>query len=372
MADNKYIDFDEYFRQGEPSKRESAFIWSTAIGLQAVDGLKTSQYLQETARRNIEGEITLAQAKELIWSYYEQKSTREQVNDDDQEADKVSANIAEILSTTSLAFNTNGFISLHRRIFNGVFKHAGKIRTYDISKKEWILKGDSVSYLNWQDLRRALDFDIEGEQKFDFVNLTMDEMILHITNFVSGIWQIHPFCEGNTRTTAVFTIQYLRSIGFEVDNEMFANHSWYFRNALVRANYGNYLKGIQRTTVFLERFFRNLLLNEKWVLKNRFLIIDPPDEYKIQPRLDSTQEIQVSTQEINSGPQRGTQEKPKSTQEMILEELAVHPFTTRDELAKLVGISPDGIKKQLDKLKRAGTIRHVGATKKGHWEIIRK
>ena len=280
-----YIDFDEYIKQGEPDKREKATLWRTAIGLQAVDGLKTSEYLKETARKHIEGEIDIDQARELIKTYYQSKQSREPDDDQMQEADKVSANITKILSSASLDFSSQGILALHRRIFEGVFKHAGKIRDYDITKKEWVLEYDTVHYLNWEDLRRALDYDIEQERSFSYKGLTKDDLISHITQFVSGIWQIHAFCEGNTRTTAVFTILYLRDIGFQVNNDMFADHSWYFRNALVRANYRNAVKGIDYTPVYMERFFRNLLLGEHWDLRNRYLHIHPSQEWSVQPNL---------------------------------------------------------------------------------------
>ena len=286
---NEFASFDEYLRQGEPSRKESAENWKTAIGLQAVDGLQPSAYLIDVAKRNIEGEISLDETRKLIDSYYQSKTVRTPKDEDEEEADKVSANIAKILASKTFAFNTNGYVSLHRRIFEGVFKHAGEIRQYDISKKEWVLEGDSVNYLNWEDLRRALDWDIEQEKNFSYKGLTDDEKIEHIAKFISGIWQIHAFREGNTRTTAIFTIQYLRSLGYEVNNEMFAKHSWYFRNALVRANYRNIQKGIDYSPIYLVRFFRNLLLKDGWVLKNRYLHIRPTDEWKEQPRIGTPQ-----------------------------------------------------------------------------------
>ena len=286
---NEFASFDEYLRQGEPSQKESAENWKTAIGLQAVDGLQPSAYLIDVAKRNIEGEISLDETRKLIDSYYQSKTVRTPKDEDEEEADKVSANTAKILSSKTFAFNTNGYVSLHRRIFEGVFKHAGEIRQYDISKKEWVLEGDSVNYLNWEDLRRALDWDIEQEKNFSYKGLTDDEKIEHIAKFISGIWQIHAFREGNTRTTAIFTIQYLRSLGYEVNNEMFAKHSWYFRNALVRANYRNIQKGIDYSPIYLVRFFRNLLLKDGWVLKNRYLHIRPTDDWKEQPRIGTPQ-----------------------------------------------------------------------------------
>lgn len=280
-------DFDEYIRQGEPDKKEKAYIWQTAIGLQAVDGLSTSEFLKETAKRNIEGEITVDEVGKLIKSYYRSKTQRELNDDEKEEADQAAANISKILSARTLDFSTAGYVSLHRRIFEGVFMHAGKIRDYDITKKEWVLNGDTVNYLNSEDLRRALDYDIEQERQFSYKGLSTDEMIVHITRFVSGIWQIHAFSEGNTRTTAVFTIQYLRSIGFNISNNLFAKHSWYFRNALVRANYKNARLGIDYSPIYLERFFRNLLLGEHWDLRNRYLHIQATKEWKKQPRLDA-------------------------------------------------------------------------------------
>ena len=278
MSKQLYIDFDQYIRQGEPDKREKAYAWSTAIGLQAVDGLQTSEYLLQTAQRHIEGEISIEEVRDLVKTYYQSKTLRESDDDDKQEADKVSANITKVLSSKTLNFSTSGYISVHRRVFEGVFKHAGTLRKYDITKREWVLDGDTVNYLNWEDLRRAIDYDIEQEKSFSYKGLSSDEMISHISRFVSGLWQIHAFCEGNTRSTAVFIILYLRSIGFQVNNELFANHSWYFRNALVRANYKNAVKGIDYTPVYLERFFRNLLLGERWDLRNRYLHIKAPEQ----------------------------------------------------------------------------------------------
>ncbi len=297
----QYINFDEYIRQGEPSQREKASIWQAAIGLQAVDGLKTSEYLHEAARRHIEGEIGIDDVRELLKTYYQSKQVREPDDVEMQEADKVSANITKVLSSKSFDFSANGLIALHRRIFDGVFKHAGSVRDYDITKKEWVLEGDTVNYLNWEDLHRALDFDIEEERRFSYKGLSNNELVEHVTRFVAGLWQIHPFGEGNTRTVAVFTILYLRHIGFDVNNDMFALHSWYFRNALVRANYKNAVKGIDYSPIYLERFFRNLLLGEQWDLRNRYLHIHPTEEWKVQPNLLSPEQVPEQVPEQAEG-----------------------------------------------------------------------
>lgn len=277
------LDFEEYIRNSEPAKKEKTYAWATAIGLQQVDGLTPSKYLFETAKRNIDGEISVAEATSIIDSYYESKTDRSgNDNERTEEADKVSSRIAQILSEKSFNFSPSYLIALHGRLFAGIFKFAGKIRDYDISKNEWVLDGDSVMYGAAFELKAALDYDFEQERHFSYKNLTLEETVKHITFFVSRLWQIHAFGEGNTRTTAVFMIKYLRSLGFNADNELFAENSWYFRNALVRANYNNLQKGIHENPEFLEKFFRNLLLGEYNELKNRFLHIRAKDFLEIK------------------------------------------------------------------------------------------
>ena len=374
----KQKDFEEYIRQVEPSAKESAEAWRTAIGLQEVDGLKPSSYLLETAKKNIEGDITIDEVRELLDSYYKSKTVRTEADDNEEEADKVSANIKKILSSRTLAFNTNGFVSIHRRIFEGVFKHAGENRKYNISKKEWVLRGGSVDYLNWEDLRRALDFDIQQEREFNYKGLTEEQKIKHICYFVSGLWQIHPFCEGNTRTTAVFTIQYLRSIGYNVDNEMFAQYSWYFRNALVRANYKNSKLGINYDPSFLEKFFQNLLLGTNHELSNRYLVIDAPEGW--EPQNDTqydTQEVKNDTQVSKNDTQQmknDTQHRfadsivpqKKELEEWIEYQIKKDPKISTDKLAELAQVSVSTIKRRISK---HGGIKFIGSGFSGHWEI---
>ncbi len=293
-----YLNFDEYIRQGEPAQRERADAWRVAIGLQAVDGLKTSEYLQETARRNIEGEITIDQAREMVKQYYVTKTSHDEDDAEKEEADRVSSNISKLLQTDAFTYSVAGLAAIHRAIFEGVFKHAGQFREYDISKKEWVLRGDSVLYGRWQDLRMAIEYDLEQERQFDYSTLDKGQMMEHLAKFVAGIWQTHPFREGNTRATAVFTIKYLRSQGFQVNNQMFEQHSWYFRNALVRANYRNLEKGIGYEPMFLVRFFRNLLLGENNILKNRYMIINPPEEWKMPESEQTPDKYRTSTGQV--------------------------------------------------------------------------
>ena len=274
-----YLNFDEYIKASEPHKRERAEAWRVAIGLQAVDGLQVSEYLKQTARQHIEGEITIDEAREQIKQYYISKTQHDADDEEKSEADRVSGNIAKLIGSPSFTFSGAGVMSIHHAIFEGVFKHAGQLRTYDITKKEWVLRGDTVMYGRWQDLRMALDYDIDQEKQFDYRGLSMSEVVEHIAKFISGIWQSHPFREGNTRTTALFAIKYLKSIGFECNNDMFEQHSWYFRNALVRANYKNVAKGINQDYSFLNNFFRNLLMGENHELKNRYMLVNPPEEW---------------------------------------------------------------------------------------------
>lgn len=289
------INFDEYIQQGEPQKREKGYAWQTAIGLQAVDGLKPSKYLIDTARKHIEGDITIDEVQQLIKSYYDSKDIRTEKDNETEEADKVSANITKLLNERSFAFTVAGLTAIHRRIFDGVFKFAGQIRDYNITKKEWVLRGDTVFYVSAPDIRRAIEYDLEQEKTFDYTGLDIYQIASHVTQFVSGLWQIHPFGEGNTRTTAVFAIQYLRSMGFNVENDLFAKHSWYFRNALVRANYQNIQKGIKRESAYLERFFRNLLMGENNELRNRFMIVNAPEDMVIATPTSTPTSTPIST-----------------------------------------------------------------------------
>lgn len=265
--------FKEYLKESEPDKAEKSYAWSTAIGLQAVDGLKPSKYLIDTAVQNIEGKITIREAQQLIDSYYEERPGHLSNGERTEEADKVSSRIAELLSQTGFSFSSSEYIAIHSRLFSRLYKHAGKLRRYNITKKEWVLDGATVIYGSASELRATLEYDLSQEKEFSYEGLSMNEIIRHLAVFISRLWQIHIFEEGNTRTTAVFFIKYLRTLGFSAFNDIFADNAWYFRNALVRANYTNLKKGIHETTEYLEVFLRNLLLNENNELHNRDLHI---------------------------------------------------------------------------------------------------
>lgn len=353
-------DFEEYIRQSEPHKREKGYAWQTAIGLQAVDGLKPSEYLKEKARQHIEGDITIDEVKQLVDSYYKSKVARSSSEDRTEEADKVSARITEILSENTFTFSPIEYLAIHRHLFEGIFSHAGQIRDYNITKNEWVLKGATVLYASAGSIRETLEYDFSQEKIFDYKNLNIDEAIRHIARFVSGIWQIHAFGEGNTRTTAVFTIKYLHTFGFNFSNETFANHSWYFHNALVRANYNDLTKGVYATTEFLEKFFRNLILNEQNELKNRNLQIDEIEKEAIQSAKQSDMDI------------------PKCkncTLDCTLEEIAVlnylkeKPNATQKEIAQHIGKSERTVKSMTVNLSERGIIERKNGRRNGFWEI---
>lgn len=355
MKDIKKDPFEEYIRNLPPTRKELGQAWQTAIGLQDVDGLKPSEYLYETAKKNIDGEISVDEAGDLINSYYESKDGRSEVDVRTEEADKVSARIAKILSEKAFTFSPTQYLSIHRTLFWGIFSHAGKIRDYNFTKMEWVLEGDTVSYGGASELRETLDYDFSQERDFRYNGLTMDEVIHHLAVFISRLWQIHVFEEGNTRTTAVFLIKYLRMLGFEVENDLFAENSWYFRNALVRANYNNIKKGIYETMEFLERFLKNLLLDEKNELHNREIHVSGKfllgHDEPINDPINNP--IKLSERELQ-----------------IIELLCEESGLTRKEMANRLECSDSTVKRCLKSMVEKGAIKRIGSNKKGEWIIL--
>ena len=346
-------EFDEYIRQGELGPKQKAEAWQTAIGLQDVDGLKPSSYLLDTAKRHIEGDITIDEVKGLIDTYYKSREGRLSSEEErTEEADKVSARITELLQEETFSFTPSEYQRIHRRLFQGIFKFAGKYRTYNISKKEWVLDGASVLYNPFENLSETLDYDFAQERKFDYSASSTDESIAHIAAFIAGLWQIHPFGEGNTRTTAVFLIKYLRSFGFSISNDLFAVHSWYFRNALVRANFFNREKGIVPDLSYLEKFLRNLVLGEQNELKNRYL--------------------HISVQSENVGDSKGE----ICTLNCTLEELAVlrflkeNPKATQEMTAKHIHRSERTLKSMTVRLAEKEYLVRRNGKRDGWWEVL--
>jgi len=342
---SQYKDFAEYKKLGEPAKTEKVVIWETAIGLQQVDGLTPSAYLIETAKEHIDGNITIVEVKARLESYYKIHSEQIDTKTRTEEADKVSARIAEILAEKTFVFSPAELITIHKRLFDGIYKFKGQIRDYNISKDEWVLNGDTVYYASTDSIKATLDYDFATEKTFDYSKLSKEETVMHIAKFISSIWQIHPFGEGNTRTVAVFAIKYLRKFGFVVTNDLFATNSWYFRNALVRTNYVSVDKGVHSTMEYLERFFSNLVLGQTNVLKNR------------------TMQIKVGTVNNLIDTVNGN---VKST---VFDLIKANKTITATEISEQLGISLRTVKRKIKELKDKNIIERVGSDKTGYWQI---
>ncbi|WP_288280721.1 Fic family protein [uncultured Prevotella sp.] len=370
MSDEqKYIiqGLDEYIRQGEPQQRERSEAWKVAIGLQQVDRLQTSDYLLDTAKRHIEGDISIGEAKQLIDSYYQSASGRKDIESDrTEEADKVAARITELIEEKTFSFTPAQLISIHRRLFEGIYKLAGRIRDYNITKNEWVLGGKTVYYASYDTISETLDYDMGQERQFDYSSMNIDEAIRHLTRFCANLWQIHAFCEGNTRTTAVFMIKYLRTLGFKVVNDVFAENSWYFRNALVRANYSDLTQGVTETTIYLESFFRSMLLGEEHDLRNRVMHVD-------WGKVDGEATPQSANHEVKSA-KIGEELSPKC-KNCTLEEVAVlrivqkNRYATQKEIAAEIGKSERTVKTITVALQDKQILKRVNGKRNGYWEI---
>ena len=333
--------FEEYSKEKEPTKYYKTYAWKTAIGLQQVDGLEPSEYLIKTAEQSINGDISFDDAHRLITSYYkENKSQAERT----EEADKVSVRIAQIISENSFVFSPIELITIHKRLFEGIYSHAGRIRDYNISKQEWVLDGDTVTYGNAYSLRETLDYDLNLEKNFSYSGLSTEDVIKHIARFISNLWQIHIFGEGNTRTTAVFLIKYLSKLGFNVTNDIFAENSWYFRNALVRANYNNRAKNVTETTYYLELFLRNLLLDEDNILSNR--------------------EMHIAYKEVEEHPQAIT-----DREKTIIDLIQANPQITLTEISEKIDKSLRTVKNAMKTLQEKGIVERIGGKKNGSWKV---
>lgn len=363
--------FEEYQKAADPSKRERGYAWHTAIGLQAVDGLTPSDYLIRTAQKNIGGEITLDDAQKLVDSYYKQPRKKEENRT--EEADKVSARIAALLSEKGFTLSVAQYLSIHKRLFEGIYPHAGRIRDYNITKEEWVLDRDTVTYGNWAELRETLEYDIRAEKEFSYEGLNMDAVVRHLAVFISRLWQIHVFGEGNTRTTAVFFIKYLQSLGFNVTNDIFAKNAWYFRNAMVRANYTNLQKGVHETTEYLELFLRNLLLGENNPLKNRTLHISGAIKQDIgdekQDIEDKKQDIDRKTILSEQMQKAGLSGKTTGNALALYDAFGVNRFFGRTDVVAVIKLTPSPASALLKRLAEAGIIEPVSGMGKGKYRF---
>ena len=361
MSDIRKDPFSEYIRHVEPGRRELGYAWYTAIGLQAVDGLQTSRYLRQTAQDNIEGKITLPEAARLIESYY--RESKKQGEDRTQEADQVSARIAMLLAENAFSFSVVQYLGIHRRLFTGIYPHAGKVRDYNISKREWVLDGASVQYGSAPEIMATLEYDLQMEREHRYPLDDMDSVISHLAHFVARLWQIHAFGEGNTRTTAVFFIKYLRTLGFDVTNDIFAENAWYFRNALVRANYNNYVSGVRETTEYLERFLRNLLLGEQNELHNREMHIR--GVLGKQAFVVKKQDIETQKQDIKIPDT--VKPKTKGHIEKLIAAFGHETVFGRTDVMKLLGLTASPATELLKKMLQLGMIEAVSGRGKGKY-----
>ena len=348
--------YEEVIDEKNPKVKQ--LYWNIAFGLQKVDGLETSDYLKSVAIDNIDGNITIEKAEELIKTYYIENTNHGSIT---EEADKVAVNIAKILSEKSFVFSPAQYLDIHKKLFYNVFPHAGKIRTYNISKKEWVLDGDTVIYGGASLLKESLNYDFEVEKSFDYSNLNKSEFVSHIAKFISNLWQIHVFSEGNTRTTAVFLIMYLKKFGFDVTNDIFAKNAWYFRNALVRANYTNIEKNIYDTTKYLEDFLNNLLFGSNIELKNRHLHINWDKKVDID-----IEKVDIHNEKVNIESLKLTSTMRKNIISLF-KVLSNLDYFGRSEVVKVLNMSSSGASKLISKLLDFQIIRPVFGYGKGKY-----
>ena len=374
-------DFSQYYVATEPGRRERAHAWATAIGLQDVDGLKPSTYLIATAKRHIEGEISQEDARRLVDEYYETKFGHDEP-EDSKEADKVSTRMIAIINTPGFRLSPEYYIGLHKQIFDGVFPHAGKIRDVELTKREWVLNGDTVEYELSCMIEKSLAYDFDRERKFKYKGLSEDAFVEHFASFISGIWQIHPFREGNTRTVALFAIKYLKSMRHDVTNDLFAEKSWFFRNALVRANYSNIKLNVDKTQLPLEEFFKVLIYGYEIELHNRFLRIG--QEYST-PVADAVAGLHRRTgmssdganrrdDGINDGINRHDDGINDGINFSMAEEKAIKlilrmPSMTAVGLAGALGLKKRQAERIIASLKKKAGLVREGSRKSGTWRF---
>lgn len=363
--EERYKEFEQYFSSGEPAVEQRARNWSMAIGLQDVDGLKPSDFLLAQAKANIEGSISSEEVGRRLEEYYRQKDVRLKAEADGTfEADQVADRINLLLKESAFTFSPMELLRIHGLLFKGILPHAGELRTYNITKNQWILDGDTIVYGSAGALAQLLAYDFTEEKKFDYASVSAADAARHIARFISGIWQIHPFGEGNTRTTAVFLIKYLKSFGFDVNNRSFEKHSWFFRNALVRSQYENIPKGIHRTFEPLERFMNYALFGIPADLRNRTL--------HIRWILEAGQVDVLSDTKRQNGV---LETSHSSSSQLSLNELAVIRSISRAPKISIAGIvanthlSRRTVDRIISVLKEKGLLSRSGAKNNATWII---
>ena len=318
-------------------KYSNKYLISTGIGLQDVDHLENSEYFLNESKRYISGEISLEDLKNNVNEYYKNKPDDESRT---KEADDVSARIATLLSDDSFSFTVGQLLSIHRFLFDGLLDHPGQLRKYNFTKSEWVLNGDTVIYGDYRELEATLQYDFKVEKEFKYKGLSINKIIDHLALFIANLWQIHAFEEGNTRTIAVFIIKYLRTLGFDVTNDIFAKNAWYFRNALVRANYNDFSNGEFEDRSYLILFLRNLLLGEENELKSRNLHV-----------------------------LYGSRLSEDTRENRIISLMRADPSITIEEIAANIDYSVRTTKSLIKALEELKLIRRAGGKKLGHWVV---
>lgn len=263
----------EYTEETKPKGYVKQLEWDMAIGLQEVDNLKPSKYLEKLLGENVNGNLTIKQVEEELREYYIEKDKKRELNHNELECDFVSTRIVELLQIDNFELSVDYLKYIHKYLFQDVYEFAGEFRNIDFSKHEKILNNDSVAYGDCKTLKESLEYDISLEKRKKYKKMNIVEVINNITKFSSSIWQVHPFREGNTRTTALFIEKYLISLGYNVDNTLFKDKSVYFRNALVRSNYFNNYLNIKEDSSYLVKFYENLLLGKNNNLHSQDLIV---------------------------------------------------------------------------------------------------
>ena len=384
--EKKYLDREVYIRQNEPEKIEKSKVWQAAIGLQTVDGLQTSEYLSNIIREHIDGKLNIYEVQRKIGAYYEKNNDLMESENATKEADLTATKIAELLSEKSFQFSPAELLLIHKRLFEGTFVHAGQIRTYNMTKKESILSGNSLIYASWSNVKELLDYHFKMEKQFRYEQLTLEEAVSHLAKFTSDIWQIHPFGKGNTRTIAVFIIKYMQTLGFEVEYTIFEKDALYFRNALVRANYTNLKAGIYATTEFLEQFFENMVLGTENALKNENMCQtykcqsesvkqgdDTNENIKFHSKNDTIQEIFQMCQTKEEKCQKVTKGDKltlTNNERIILNEIKKNPLITQAELAEQIQKSVRTVKREMNQLKERGYICRLNGKRDGKWQVL--
>ena len=265
---------NEYEEEYKSSNYIKQLQWDMAIGLQEVDNLKPSKYLEKLLEENVEGNLTIEEVEKELREYYIEKENKNEINHNELECDFVSARIVELLDEDKFELSVDYLKYVHKFLFQDVYEFAGEFRKVDFSKHEKILNNDSVAYGDCNTLTDSLEYDISLEKEKKYKEMNIVEVINNITKFSSSIWQVHPFREGNTRTTALFIEKYLNSLNYNVDNNLFKNKSVYFRNALVRSNYFNNYLNIKEDSSYLVKFYENLLLGKNNNLHSKDLIVE--------------------------------------------------------------------------------------------------